>query len=248
MHTESVLRQLRSMRLSTMADSLERRLNTGEQRGLAPEEFVALLVEDEFSARQNRKLSRLIGRANFKPEQACLEDIRYEPPRGFQKKDVVQFTTPTWIEQAHNVVLVGPTGAGKTYLAEAIGLQACKMGYSARKLRYKMLFEELNDARACGQFLKYLRQLQRTTVLIIDDFLMGRVSEDELGYLLELLEERTQLGPVVLTTQYPVTQWHKLMPNPTLADAICDRLVHTAIIINLKSDSMRKTTAQKKAA
>lgn len=248
MHTESVLRQLRSMRLSTMADSLERRLNSGEQRGLAPEEFVALLVEDEFSARQQRKLSRLIGRANFKPEQACLEDVRYEPSRGFQKKDIVQFTTPTWIQQAHNVVLVGPTGAGKTYLAEAIGLQACKMGYSARKLRYKMLFEELNDARACGQFLKYLKQLQRTTVLIIDDFLMARVSEEDLGYLLELLEERSQLGPVVLTTQYPVAQWHKLMPNPTLADAICDRLAHTAIAINLKGESMRKATAQKKAA
>jgi DNA replication protein DnaC len=230
-----------------MADSLERRLNAGEQQGLTPEEFVALLVEDEFGTRQQRKLSRLIGRANFKPEQACIENIHYGPTRNLHKKDIMQFTTPTWVQQAHNVVLIGPTGAGKTYLAEAIGLQACKMGFSARKLRYKMLFEELNDARACGQLLKYLKQLQRTAVLIIDDFLMARASEEDLGYLLELLEERTQLGPVVLTTQYPVAQWHKLMPNPTLADAICDRLAHTAIIITLGGESMRKA-ASKKAA
>jgi len=240
MHTETVLQQLRSMHLSIMAESFERRSANGDQRGLSPEEFFALLVDDEFGARQARKLSRLIQRANFKPEQACIEDVRYEPARGFLKKDIMPFTAPSWVQQAQNILLVGPTGAGKTYLAEAIGLQACKMGYSVRKIRYKMLFEELNNARATGQLLKYLKQLQQTSVLIVDDFLMCRAGEEDLTYLLEMLEERTQVGPVILTTQYPVAEWHKLMPNPTLADAICDRLAHTSAIINLKGESMRK--------
>jgi DNA replication protein DnaC len=240
MHIETVLKQLRSMRLSIMAESLERRLAANDQRDLSCEEFFALLVEDEFAARQSRKLTRLIQRANFKPEQACIEDIRYEPSRGIHKKDIMPFTAPLWVQQAQNVVLVGATGVGKTYIAEALGLQACKMGYSARKVRFKMLFEEINNARACGQLLKYLKQLQQTTVLIIDDFLMARVTEEDLTFLLEMLEERTQLGPVVLTTQYPVADWHKLMPHPTLADAICDRLAHTARILNLKGESLRK--------
>ncbi|MBD3392206.1 MAG: AAA family ATPase [Chitinivibrionales bacterium] len=244
MHIESVLKQLRTMRLSVMADSLERRIANGEHNGLSAEEFLALLIDDEHAARQQRKLARMIGRANFKPEQACIENVSYDMGRGFTKKDILQFTTPTWVQQAHNVVLVGPTGAGKTYIAEAIGLQACKMGYPARKIRYKMLFEEINNARACGQLLKYLRQIQQTSVLIIDDFLMAKVSTEDVSYLLEMIEERSQLGPLIVTTQYPVAKWHQLMPDPTIADAICDRVAHSSVILNLKGDSMRKRKTQ----
>ena len=245
MHIESVLTQLHSMRLSMMAQSLEQRMAKNDQQGLAPEEFFALLVSDEYEARQERKFSRMIGRANFKPEQACIENIDFNPNRGFQKKDILQFTTSTWIHHALNVALIGPTGAGKTYLAEAIGLQACKMGYPTRKVRYKMLFEELGNARATGQILKYLKQLQQTRVLILDDFLMAKANEEEISYLLEMIEERAQIGPIIVTTQYPIAKWHQLMPNPTTADAICDRLAHTSIVINFnpKADSYRKKRA-----
>jgi DNA replication protein DnaC len=240
MHIETVLTQLRSLQLSTMAASLERRLAKNEQQGLDPEEFVALLVSDEYETRQERKLNRMIARANFKPEQACIENIDYSSVRGLQKKEILQFTTASWITQAANIALIGPTGAGKTYIAEAIGLQACKMGFSAKKIRFKMLFEELNNARATGQLLKYLKSIQQARVLILDDFLMTKTNDEDAAYLLEMIEERSQIGPVILTTQYPIAKWHQLMPNPTTADAICDRLAHTAIVINIKGDSYRK--------
>jgi DNA replication protein DnaC len=245
MHLETTLAQLRDMRLSVMADALQRRLEHGDQHGLSGEEFVALLIEDEYCARQQRKLNRLIAQANFKPEGACVENIRYAATRGVEKRDLMAFTSQAWIQGAHNLIFTGATGTGKTYLAEALGLQACTLGYSVKKLRYKTLFEELNAARGTGQFLKALKRLQLTRVLIIDDFLMTPASSDDLANPLEIIEDRSQLGPLVITTQYAVADWHKLMPDPTIADAICDRLVHTSTIFTLKGDSQRKQNKNK---
>ena len=244
MHLETTLSQLREMRLSVMADALQRRLEHGDQQGLSGEEFAALLIEDEYCARQQRKLNRLIGQANFKPEGACLENVRYATTRGVEKRDLMAFTTPAWIQGAHNLILTGATGTGKTYLAEAIGLQACQLGYSVRKLRYKTLFEELNAARGTGLFLKALKRLQLTRVLILDDFLMTPATPDDLANLLEIIEDRSQLGPLVITTQYPPSAWHPLIPDPTIADAICDRLIHTSTILTLQGDSQRKQNSK----
>jgi len=166
--------------------------------------------------------------------------FRYVAIRGVDKCDVMAFTTPASIQGTHNLILTGPTGTGKTYLAEAIGLQACTLGYSVKKVRYKTLFEELNAARGTGQFLKALKRLQLTRVLILDDFLMTPATADDLANLLEIIEDRSQVGPLILTTQYPITAWHQLMPDPTIADAICDRLVHTSTTLTLKGDSQRK--------
>jgi len=239
MHLEQALHQLRSMRLATMAACFEQRLKNGDHRDLSHEEFVSLLVEDEFAARKNRCLERMIGRANFKPEQACLENINYDVRRGFDKKDILQFTSPVWIDNAQNVIITGPTGTGKTYLAEAIGLHVCKMGLAAKKIRYKRLFEELRAARGTGLYLNYIQKLQKIKVLIIDDFAMQPVSQDELSDLLDIIEERNQLGPLIVTTQYPVAKWHSLFDDPTTADAICDRLIPTAIKLELKGKSLR---------
>jgi len=129
------------MRFATMAATLEQRLANGDHRQLSHEEFVSLLVEDEYAARKNRSLARMIGRANFKPEQACMENIHYDQRRGFEKKDIMQFTSRTWIDNAQNVIITGPTGTGKTYIAEAIGLHVCKIGLPVRKIRYKRLFD-----------------------------------------------------------------------------------------------------------
>lgn len=242
MHLESTLSQLRSLRLTKMAESLEERIRRGDHNGIAAEDFFAILVEDEYCSRQSKKRSRLIAKADFKPEGACIENVIYSSRRGFQKKDLLQFTTETWIKQAHNVVISGPTGTGKTFLAEAIGLQACKMGCSTRKIRFKKLFEEINSARGTGQYLKHLEKLQKTRVLIIDDFLMSEISNEDASHLFEIIEERTQIGPLIITTQYPVGEWHKKILDPTIADAICDRLAHTSIKIDLEGESMRKLT------
>lgn len=243
MHIETVLAQLRSMKLSAMADAFQRRLSQGEEHSLAPDDFFALLVEEEFTARTQRRLQRMLAAADFKPEQACLENVLVSPTRGLDKLTLARFTTDAWITQATNVIVTGATGSGKTYLAEAIGLQACRCGHAVRKLRYKHLFEELNAARGTGCLLKYLRKLQDTPVLILDDFLMAAVPVDDLTNLLEVIEERNQISSLIVTTQYPIAEWHRLIPDPTLADAICDRLAHTSVIIRLQGESMRKRAA-----
>jgi DNA replication protein DnaC len=239
MHLEQTLHQMRSMRLATMAACLEQRLKNGDHRDLSHEEFISLLVEDEFSSRKNRRLSRMIGRANFKPEQACMENIHYDPGRGFVKTDLMQFTSKTWIENSQHIIITGPTGTGKTYIAEAIGRYACKMGYPAQKIRYKRLFEEIQSAKGTGVYLNHLRKLQKIKVLIIDDFAMQPITQEQLCELMDLIEERDQLGPVIITTQYPPAKWHSLFDDPTIADAICDRLIPIAIKLNLKGKSLR---------
>lgn len=240
MHIEQTLTQMRALRLSQMATATEERMAKGEHKQLSCEEFLGLLIEEEYHARKNRKLSRMIGRANFKPEGACLENIKYKPERGFGKSDVNPFRSGQWIKSHQNVILVGPTGAGKTYLAEAIAMEACKMGHGGFKISYKRLFEELRNARGTGQYLKYLDRIAEIEVLLIDDFGIGSISEQEGADLMEILEERLQKSSTLVTSQYPAELWHTRLPDPTTADAICDRLVSGAIVFNLKGESLRK--------
>jgi DNA replication protein DnaC len=184
--------------------------------------------------------SPLAYRANFKPDQATIENILYEGQRGFTKKDILRFTSTEWVENRRNIIITGPTGCGKSYLAEAIGYKACTMGYPTQKLRYAILFEEIHSAKGTGQYLKYLSKLAKVKVLVIDDFLMGSIDCRDAETLMDIIEEKDQTGSVVVTTQFPVQKWHSRLPDPTIADAICDRLVHNAIQFNLKGESLRK--------
>jgi DNA replication protein DnaC len=240
MHMEQMLRQMREMRLSNMADALQERLRKGDHRDLSHEEFIALLVEDEYSARKGRKLARAIGRANFRPEQACIENLRFSPSRGLAKKDVMAYTTGTWIEGNQFLVITGATGTGKTYLAEAIGLRACALGYSALKVRYRKLLDDIASARGTGTYDKLVRTIEKAKVLVIDDFAICQADKRQCSDLLELLEDREQRGPMIITSQYPVDEWHSRFADPTVADAICDRLVHASHRIELSGGSLRK--------
>lgn len=243
MHTEQMISQ---MRLSVMAESFQTHIANGDHNDLSHEEFIALLIEDEHNARQSRKLGRMLGRANFKPEQACIENIDYATARGFQKKDIMQFSTITWINNAQNLIITGPTGCGKTYLAEAVGFQAIKMGFQAMKIRYRILFEEIHNAKGTGLYLKFLKKLAAVKVLILDGFVMHPIQQHDLEDLMDIIEEKEQTGSIIVTTQFPIEKWHLKLPDPTVADAICDRLVHGAIKINLRGDSMRKIKQKSK--
>jgi DNA replication protein DnaC len=239
MMIEQTIHKMRLMRLSQMAMSLEERFARGELRTMPCEEMLSILVDDEWAARQNRKLSRAISKADFRPEGACLENVIYNSKRGFTKQDVQVFRSAEWIRAGHNVLLFGPTGAGKSYLAEAICVEACKLGFSVTKITFKRLLEEIRRARATGQYLKFAEKIIKTGVLLLDDFAMATLGENELSDVAEILDERTQRRPVVVTSQYPMEAWLERLPEPTMAEAVCDRLKHNAYSFKLKGESMR---------
>lgn len=245
---EQTTHKMRLMRLSQMAMSLEERFARGELRTLSCEELISILIDDEWAARQNRKLARAITKADFRPEGACFENIIYGPKRGFTKQDVQVFRTAEWIRAGHNILLFGPTGVGKSYLAEAICVEACKLGYSVTKITFKRLLEEIRRARATGQYLKYAEKIMKTGVLLLDDFAMATLGENELSDVAEILDERTQRRPVVVTSQYPMETWLDRLPEPTMAEAICDRLKHNAYTFKLKGESMRTPKTVPKVA
>lgn len=236
---EQTIHKMRLMRLSQMAMSLEERFARGDLRTMPCEEMLSILVDDEWAARQNRKLSRAISKADFRPEGACLENVIYNSKRGFTKQDVQVFRSAEWIRAGHNVLLFGPTGAGKSYLAEAICVEACKLGFSVTKITFKRLLEEIRRARATGQYLKFAEKIIKTGVLLLDDFAMATLGENELSDVAEILDERTQRRPVVVTSQYPMEAWLERLPEPTMAEAVCDRLKHNAYTFKLKGESMR---------
>jgi DNA replication protein DnaC len=245
MNIDNVCQQLKEMHMSRMAEQLRERLSNGDHKDLSHEEFVALLVEDEYLSRKQRHLNRLVAKAGFKPEKPAIEDIMHSEARGISQKDILQFTTAKWITEARNIILTGPTGCGKSFIAQAIALQACRLGFSTRCIRYSLVFEEVNAARGTGQYLKFLKNITTTKVLIVDDFLMQEVSTQDLSPLMDIIEAKQQTGSIIITTQYPIVKWHHRMPDPTMADAICDRLTSTAYKFNLKGEHSMRGKNQK---
>jgi DNA replication protein DnaC len=237
---EQTVKKMRSIRLSAMASSFESRIESGEYRELSPDEFVGLILEDEIAERKSRKFQRMINKANLKPEQASLDNIRCSPKRNLLKKDINEFFTESWISRAQNIIITGATGTGKTYLAEALIFQACKMGHVGQKKVFSILLEEIKVARAMGTWLKYLKSLDKVKVLVIDDFLISKPKSKESEELLTVLEERVSKHPTIITSQYPKEVWYERIGEPTLADAICDRLIINSIHIDLKGETQRK--------
>jgi DNA replication protein DnaC len=245
MNIETVCQQLQEMRLSKMAERLQERLANGEDKALSHEEFIALLVEDEYLDRKQRRLNKIISRAGFKPEKPSIEDIIHSDSRGITQKDILQFTTQKWIIDTRNIILTGPTGCGKSFIAQAIAFQACRMGFTTRYLRYTLLFEEINASKGTGQYLKFLKMMSSTKVLIIDDFLMQEITIRDMTPLMDIIEEKQQTGSIIITTQYPIAKWHHRMPDPTMADSICDRLTSKAYKFNMKGEQSMRIKNQK---
>lgn len=240
MEIEQTIEQMKSLRLSYMSQSLQERMSRGEHRDLSSEEFVGILVEDECNSRKTKKIKNLIRKANLRGEKPCLENIRYEKERGFSKKDISPFYKDDWIKNAENMVFTGATGTGKSYLAEALVFQACKSGFRAKKLSMDMLLEEVRANRALGQYQKYIGLLNKISVLVIDDFAISDYKKNQYCELLHILEERTGSSSTIITSQYATKDWHSRIPDPTVADAICDRLIMGSWVLNMKGPSQRR--------
>lgn len=245
---EPTLEKLSDMRLHALATAWERQQEDVNVADLTFDERLALLVDAEWLHRQNRRTDRMLKEARLRDSQACIEGIDFPAARRIDKAVIRQLGKCRWVAEHHNVVITGATGVGKTYLACALAQQAIRNGYRAFYRRASRLFDELALARADGTYPRLLKKIARADVLVIDDWALVRVGEAERRDLSEIMEDRHELRSTIVTSQLPVAKWHDHIGDPTIADAICDRLVHCAHRLELKGPSRRKEKARKKTS
>lgn len=245
MLNEQTLSTLNQLKLFGMAKGFAERTARSDHSDLSHPEFVGLLVDDEKVYRENNRLARLLKKAHLR-QMGALEDVDYRHARGLVKQVMLELSNGQWIQNHQNILITGPTGIGKSFLACALGNQACRSGVTTWYVRFPRLLEELAAARADASHLKLLNRLAKVGVLILDDFALSPLSEMERKDFLEIVEDRYQRGSTVITSQLPTKSWHQVIGEPTLADAICDRLLHQAYKIELKGPSIRNEETRSK--
>jgi DNA replication protein DnaC len=245
---QPILDTLNRLKLLGMALALSEQIAQPAAQQLAFEERLTLLLEREQLHRENRRLTRLLQLAQLKERNAVIEDLDYRSRRGLDRSQLASLTHCEWIRAGQNLLIHGATGCGKTYLACALAHQACRQGLSALYVRAPRLFEELNLCHADGSFRKRLAIIAKIQLLVIDDFAIAPLGPRERSDLLELLDDRVGTRATIITSQLPLEHWHEYIGDPTLADAILDRLVHRSHRIHLQGkESMRERTATKAA-
>ena len=237
------LEKLHGLRLTGMVQALQEQAQMTEIDTLSFEERLGLLVDREVTERENRRLKTRLKKAKLR-QAASVEDLDWRARRGLDKALVAKLTQSDWIEAKYNVLIIGPTGVGKTYLACALAHKACLNGYSAYYARLARLLDELQLARGDGSYSKRLLQLSKIHVLVLDDWGLMKLSITQQRDLLEVIEDRYERRSTIITSQLSVEHWHETMADPTLADAILDRLIHRAYRLKLEGESMRKHRAE----
>ncbi|MGI9309368.1 MAG: IS21-like element helper ATPase IstB [Gammaproteobacteria bacterium] len=233
------LDKLRLLRLSGMLQALEEQQRIPEIDALSFAERLGLLADREITVRDNRRFTHRLRRAQLR-HHGVLEDLDYQPPRGLDKALMARLASAQWISEHLNVLITGPTGIGKSWIACALAHHACRQGYTARYLRLPRLLQELQIAKSDGRYAKLLAELAKTDLLLLDDWGLRPFTAEHCRDLLELLDDRHNHRSTLVTSQWPVAQWHEALAEPTLADACLDRLVHNAYRLNLTGESMRK--------
>jgi DNA replication protein DnaC len=244
MLNQPTIEKLQTMKMFGMADAFRAQLESTDISQLSFEERFALLVDQQWLWKENRALARRLRSARLK-ERGVIEDIDYQHPRGLDRKLMRSLASSEWVRHNQNVLLIGPTGIGKTWLACALAQKACRDGFSVSHKRTPELFRELAIAHADGSIGRVLVKLSRIDVLVLDDFAMAPLKDSERRDFLEICDDRYQRRSLILTSQLPVAHWHEQIGDPTIADSILDRLVHNAYRLELNGESIRKKRGRK---
>jgi len=236
------LEKLNTLSFTGMAAALDEQMRINSLADMSFEERLGLLLDREMAVRETRRMQTRLRAAKLR-QDGCIEDIDFRHPRGLDKSLVLRLAGCGWIKERNNLIITGPTGVGKTYLACAFAQKACREGLNTLYLRTTKLFEDLALAKGDGRYLKLLKVFAKADLLVLDDYGLIQLGREQRHDLLEILEDRHGLKSTIVTSQLPVDHWHEQIGDPTMADAILDRLVHTAHKIQLTGESMRKKRA-----
>lgn len=241
---EQTVEKLKALRLSNFAKALRAQMESPQYTALPFDERLSLLVEGEFLARENRRLAQHLKEARLK-QHCSVEDVDFDTPRNLKRAPFMELAQCHWIEKGHNLIVTGPTGSGKSFLACALADQACKLKLRARYVKTAELARELLIAREDGSYPRCMTRLAKTHLLVIDEWLRDPLPQAQAREVLDLLDDRFRKKSTIFVSQLAVEDWHKHIDDPTLADAILDRVVHDSHRIELKArESMRKRTAK----
>lgn len=239
---DTTLEKLSTLKLRGFLEAYQEQTKSTQYKDLSFDERFAMLVDRESLKRQNNAFQKRVGKAALR-SYASIEEIDYSQKRNLRKQQVLELAQPSWIENHHSLIITGPTGVGKTFLASAIGFNACKLGFFVRYLKLQDLLSELLVARHDGTLHKLNKDVSKTNLLIIDEWMREPISQPQANELLDLVDTRFRAASTIFVSQLPVQDWHAAINNPTLADALLDRIVHDAIRLELDGPSMRKVTS-----
>lgn len=243
MNNQSTLEKMKELRLLGMQKAFEACLQTSEYAHLTADELLTTLVEAEYDFRQTIRIKAAIQRAKFR-YPASIEEINFNQNRNLNKNNFKRLVDCSYIEKNENVIITGLTGVGKSYLASALGYQACIMGYKVRYYNMSKLFSTLKMSKADNSYMKEINRIEKQDVLILDDFGLHPIDPATQMALLEIIEDRHGKSSTIIASQVPVSKWHELLGEQTIADAILDRIIHTSNRIELQGESMRKKQAK----
>ena len=239
MNNKATMEKMQIMRLSGMLKAFRITMESGVKKNFTADELVGHLIDAEWDERANRKLERLLKGAKFR-YQSAIEEIDFSINRNLDKNMILRFSDCRWIESKQNIIITGPTGVGKSFIATALGHQACMYGHKVIYYNCLKFFSQLKYWQADGSYIKELKKIERSNLLILDDFGLEILDKQSRISLLEILEDRVGKRATIIVSQLPENKWHEIIGDETIADAICDRVLHNSYKIKMKGESMRK--------